>query len=234
MTHWLLVSVFAVTCSLVVAADEKAAADPELGEAVAIAVDPNDVDQKRLRKKLGARVQWDPKTGILTLTYDFTGRNQVNQLKDWQVPNGAAPKPVNGQGFRIAPAESLVHRGIFLSGSCTVAFAIRNIEDRGSVVSAGEAIAVSQKPWGGHRQFQLCDKDVKFGTRETQKFLLTLVVHSERCELAVNGAAEVAVKQAPGKSFQFTLHGGDNGADFGTVTISGRPEKRWVEGLMQK
>jgi len=59
------------------------------------------------------------------------------------------------------------------------------------------------------------------------------VVHSERCELAVNGAAEVAVKQGPGKSFQFTLHGGDNGADFGTVTISGRPEKRWVEGMMK-
>jgi len=177
--------------------------------------------QKALRKAFAtSKVTYDVKSGILSLTYDLA---RMDQLADWKSSETQQRKP--GKGFRIAPADKLVHKALFVEGACTFAYEIRNAGDKGSVVSAGEGLLVSQGQFYT-RVFRLCDKEVSFGSRDDTRFRVALTVQPERASLEVNNA-EVAVQKSTVLPFHFTIYGGDNGADIGTVTISGKPDKEW-------
>ena len=207
-------------------------ADKDFTEQEKRSAKPLVIDQKTLKGVFGAlRPTYDKKSGILTLYYDFA---RPEQLRDWEVPDNAVTKSTQGKGIRIAPAASLRHRVSFQEGTCTFAFAIRQSADRGKVISAGDEITVSQEP-SYSRQWKFSrDKSVQVGKgNDILQFRVHFAVEGRRYLVRVNDA-ELAVDKVPSGTFSFLLHGGDNGADVGMVTISGKPEEEWLDKLLRQ
>lgn len=228
------VGVCAVACALVFAAPEKESASlPEPDTQVTAAVDPNDVDQALLRKKVGTKnVKWDRKTGILTLVYDF---RRIEE-KDWEIARRPQPSQLL-KGIRLAAGETLVHKVLFKEATIECQYAFRNAQDSGIIVSAGaanNAMAVAHRRWGLDRRFELGENTARIGTAD-QRFHLLVTINGDGCRLIVNGgAAEVGTKQTPPPPFRLLLDGGNNGADFGPVIIAGRPDSKWLQDVMKK
>jgi hypothetical protein len=190
------------------------------------------IDQKTLKEVFGAlRPTYDKKSGILTLYYDFA---RPEQLRDWEVPDNAVTKSTQGKGIRISPAASLRHRVSFQEGTCTFAFAIRQSADSGKVISAGDEITASQEPYYSRQWKFSRDKSVQVGKgNDILQFRVHFAVEGRRYLVRVNDA-ELAVDKVPSGTFSFLLHGGNNGADFGMVTISGKPEEEWLDKLLRQ
>jgi hypothetical protein len=187
-----------------------------------------DVDAKVLRKKLGAKdVKWDSKSGVLTLAYDFN----KGQDKDWEIQDDCISRPTRLKGIRLAAATKIVHKVTFTEGSCSFQFAVGQFGDQGTLLSAGNVI-VRQNFFNG-REFHLNDKLTDLGgDRVTKQWMVHLVCQANRCSLKVN-QAEVAFSRDSGKPFQFMLHGGENGGEFGTLTISGKPDSDWLAEFLK-
>jgi hypothetical protein len=182
-----------------------------------------EVDAKALRKHLGAKdVKWDPKSGVLTLAYDFN----KGQDKDWEIQDDCISRPTRVKGIRLAAATKIVHKVVFTEGSCSFQFAVGQFTDRGTLLSAGNII-VRQNFFNG-REFHLNDKVTDLGNdRNIKQWMVYLACQENRCSLKVN-QSEVAFGRDSGQPFQFMLHGGENGGEFGALTISGKPDSDWL------
>jgi hypothetical protein len=189
------------------------------------------VDQKTLRKAFGAsKATYDPKSGILSLSYDFM---RPEQLRDWEASSTPPEKGKLLKGVRLVPEDSLKHRGVFVEGSCAFHFAIANPSYRGAVLSAGDDVVVLQHPNGNAgRTFTIGNKTLALGNFGATSFRVVIDIAAERTMLKVNDG-DVGMKRLPSGGFQFALYGGDNGADFGAVTISGQPEPEWFRTALQ-
>ncbi len=190
------------------------------------------IDQKALRKAFSAsRSSYDKKTGILTLAYDFI---RPEQLKDWEVDNTKPAKARSGKGIRVGPAESLVHRAVFQEGRCSFTYRIGDVTDKGGVISAGKVATVNQREWNrrrflvlnGRDHFHPDDKHATVENASILQFNAVVGIEDKRCVLTVDGAETAVPRQNKG-TFQIMFYGGDNGGDFASVTISGKPDTDW-------
>jgi hypothetical protein len=188
-----------------------------------------EVDAKVLRKKLGAKdVKWDPKSGVLTLAYDFN----KGQDKDWEIQDDCISRPTSVKGIRLAAATKLVHKVMFTEGSCSFQYAISQIDDKGQLLSAGDVIV--RQHMFNDRSFFLNNKEANLGndSDRVRLFAVSLLCQAHRCALKVN-RSEVAFGRDSGQPFQFMLHGGENGGEFGTLTISGKPDSDWLAEFLK-
>jgi len=183
-----------------------------------------------LRKKFAAaRVAYDSTSGVLTLRYDFLRKEQLN---DWELPRTPLQPAQRLRGIRIAPEEILKHRAVFEQASCRFQFAVGALHNRGRLISVGEegdAVMVRHRESHG-RVFEIRDRQTV--TQGGLEFLVFLSVGAGRTALRVNNN-ELAILKAPSTAFSLSLHGGDNGTDFGVIEISGKPDADWFAELSE-
>jgi hypothetical protein len=189
-----------------------------------------EVDQKLLRKKLGAKdIKWDSKSGTLTLAYDFN----KGQDKDWDIEENSVSRPSRLKGIRLAAATKIVHKAVFTEGTCTFQYALTQRDDKGPLLSAGDVIV--RQHFFNDRSFFIGNKEANLGDASDglKQFSVSLLCQGIRCSLKVN-RSEVAFIRDSTAPFQFALHGGDNGGEFGSLIISGKPDPDWLAELMEK
>lgn len=188
-----------------------------------------EVNPKILRERLGAKeVKWNPETGALTLSYDF----KKGQEKDWDVEENCISKPMAIKGIRLAAATKIVHKVVFTEGSCMFQYAIRQIEDKGVLLSAG-SVSVRQHIFND-RTFSLNDKELVLDNDSDRitRFAVYLLCQRNRCSLKVN-RSEVAFARNSAEPFRLALHGGENGGEFGALTVSGKPDSEWLADFIK-
>jgi len=192
----------------------------------AAGVGPVVVNQKKFRDNLGARdVFWNPKSCELTLTYDF---RKPHQEKDWQLPNNRKVNPVV-LGIRIAAGERLTHKAAFTEARCVFRYSC-GVRDKGPVIEAGGNVTVSTRTRGAERCFLLNGKEKNIGKINAGPISIALVVDKGQARLGVNNG-EVVAGCANAKPFQFVFLGGDNGAEYGELEITGKPDEEWLKTL---
>ena len=215
MIRLITVIVFAVASSGFVCAQPPAAG-----------VGPVVVNQKKLRENLGARVvEWDPKSRVLRLTYDF---HNIKQAEDWQLPN----RKVNatGLGIQIAAGERLEHKVVFTEARCAFRYSCGG-SDQGTVIAAGGDVTVTTYPRNIGRCFAVNGKQKAIGKiKGGVPISIALVVKTCEALLCVNNG-EVADACQNNKPFHFDLLGGNNGAEFGELEIKGKPDEEWLKAL---
>lgn len=209
------------------AQDKDVATFPDEEKAGVAAIDPADVDPKILKKKLGAKdVRWDPKSGVLTLTYTFT----KGQEKDWKI-SGRVERARAPRGIRIPSAESLTHCVPFTSASCTFRSSFDKWQDTGLLVSAHPGLDVRRREAHGVL-FMMQDKETNLGRLgDGQIVSLTLGIDATRCRLAVD-SRDIAIVRESENVFRFVFHGGNNGHEISEVMISGKPDVAWLAEMV--
>jgi hypothetical protein len=214
MIRLMAVIVFAVMSSGFVGAQPPAAG-----------VGPVVVDSKVLRRNLGARVvEWDPASRVMRLTYDF---RKPHQEKDWQMPN----RKVNATvlGIRIAAGERLTHKAVFTEATCAFRYSC-GPADKGPVIEAGGDVTVTTYARNIGRCFAVNGKQKAIGKIHAGPISIALAVDKGQARLRVNNG-EVAAGCANAKPFQFVFLGGDNGAEYGELEITGKPDEEWLKAL---
>jgi hypothetical protein len=136
------------------------------------------------------------------------------------------------KGIRLAAATKIVHKVMFTEGSCSFQFAISQIDDKGPLLSAGDVVV--RQHMFNDRSFFLNNKEANLGndSDKVRVFAVSLLCQEKRCSLKVN-RSEVAFGRDSGQPFQFVLQGGENGGEFGSLTIAGKPEKKWLAEIMK-
>lgn len=185
---------------------------------------------KLLRKKFAAsRATLDAKTGVLTLAYDF---KKPDQLKDFDT-SAATPKLLGNGAVRLSPADKMTHLAVFKEGTFQAAVKFEN-NKRQRFLSANGVWADYGEGYYCRVFFMPKEKNMEFkNANEGIVYTCQLAVAPERVKLTVNGK-ELGYAKEGGETGSFTLHGGDSGIAFGTVTISGIPEPLWFKEFMDK
>jgi hypothetical protein len=88
---------------------------------------------------------------------------------------------------------------------------------------------VSTRTRGADRCFFLNRKEKNIG-KINGPISIALAVDKGQARLRVNNG-EVAAGCANAKPFQFVFLGGDNGAEYGELEITGKPDEEWLKAL---
>lgn len=229
-----LVTLFVMTpFRTAVAQGSSPAAMHASGEKTRAIDDARDIDPKKLRKKLKAKeVRWDRALGVLTLTYDF----RPGQEKDWEI-NGRTQPAVALNGVRLPAGGTLAHKAKFTAGTCTWIYSVQNSGDTGTVITAGENIAVETRTRNIGRSFKLNSVEknigkIGYGNAGMVPVPLRLEVDGKKSFLSVAGG-QVSDDTGAAAGFSFVLHGGNNGGEFGAVVIAGTPDYQWLNDLIE-
>lgn len=185
---------------------------------------------KLLRKKFAAaKATLDPKTGLLTLAYDF---KKPEQLKDFDT-TAATPKLLGNGAVRLSPSDKMTHLAVFKEGTFQSAVKFENktqqrfLSANGVGVDYGEGYYCRVFSIGKEKNVELKNAN------ERLVYACQLAVTPERVKLTVNDK-ELGYAKAGGEAGSFTLHGGDSGIAFAGVTISGIPDPLWFKEFMDK
>jgi hypothetical protein len=187
-----------------------------------------EVDPQLLKKRFGGKAKWDADRGVLALEYDF----RRGQEKDWEVDENCISRPAALRGIRVAAATKLVHKAIFVEGSCAFQYAIRQPDDKGILLTAGN-VEVRQH-YFNDRCFFLNNREANIGNENDalKLFNVHLMCQPTRCSLKVS-RSEVAFARGGAEPFRFALHGGENGGEFGSLSIYGKPHSDWFAEFLK-
>lgn len=235
MIRWTLALTFIFIASVSAKGqDNPPAAFPDDEPPAAAAGDPKDIKLKLLRKNLGARdVKWVSKSGLLELFYDF----RKGQEKDWEIASRVVPATAF-RGIRIGAGDTITHKVKFSEATCVCRYSC-NISDAGPVMEATQVGRITTRSRNIGRCFQLNGLEKSLGRLQlppkgNQFVELQFVVADKKVRLIMNHNTEVADEREASEPFQFIFHGGNNGSEFGEMSITGKPDAAWLAGLDQE
>lgn len=201
------------------------------------------VDQKLLRKAFAAsRAAYDPKTGVLTLGYDFKKRDQ---LKDFDVSNATPELGGNGT-LRIGPGDTLPHVARFRTGQASFKVKFEKVDipflTAGPYQLRYDGGYYTRKfrmrvPGGQTVETDVGKTDPVEGGEAGKVYTVSLLIGERRCTLKVvgnNNTKECGVVAAPGEAFGFTFDGNTHGVTIGDLQLQGEADPEWLQSLFQK
>jgi hypothetical protein len=185
-----------------------------------------------LAKKLAGRTAFNPKTGELTLVYDFKAKGQ---LKDFDLKD-AQPTLKSGV-LRLGPSEAMKHIVAFKNLKVTGLFVVENVGAGVGYVpfiqtSAGISFGTSEFNGAG---LSLNDAKRNLGGKqlgrheiEGKPLALTFTVSEKRAS-AKAGTVELAGPHEKGAPSRLELLGGLGGLQVRSLVIAGVPDEEWVQ-----
>jgi hypothetical protein len=177
-----------------------------------------------VRKKLRGRAVINPKTGELTLTYDFAN---VAQLTDFTVNKGRA-RIVNRM-LAMEPGDSVIHAVKFKTFTLTATVGIQQMKGELITTSEGARLFV-----GGNYPdtFYLEPKGaagshaIVPGNERTGLISIGLRIEEGRV-LAFWGSTKVGRNTKEPQGGHIQLFGGEMGQAYGNLTITGQVDEDW-------
>ena len=183
-----------------------------------------------LAKKFVGKAAYSPKTGELSVVYDFKSKDQ---LKDFALKDA---KPVVRPGaLYVVAGDSIEHAARFESVTVSGTLAIESPNRETMVVSVSGAASLRYWEFNGlhfgvwSKGEQVAEKS--YGRPPLTNIPFKFTVTPKKVLAKVLGAAEVGGNINIPAAGAVTLHGGTGGATYTNVVISGVPDKDWVEGL---
>ena len=200
---------------------DKAKAEPDLAKLITPAL---------LKKKFAGKAAFNPKTGELTLVYDFANKDQ---LKDFDLGD-AKPKFQRGV-VELASGESVTHVVEFKTLRATGVMSVKTLNQSGPVSTTG-GIKLWFKRDGMERHLKLGDDNVaefKGGVNDLKGAVaFDLTVAASRCSVKVGGTS--LGKEAKLTAGGLTLGGGTGGAAFGKLTLTGTVSEEWAREFFKE
>ena len=200
------------------------AAVPKKGDAKAEQDLTNLITPAKLKQKLAGKSVFNAKTGELSLIYDF---NQKDQLKDFS--SGDAKLKVEKGTIRLDSAESMTHLVNFDTLQADGTVLIRNLADSCPISTSG-GMRIDFKSSGASRELTAGDavlKDWK-GSGEGLQGTVTFGLTITESRVAIKIGTSRLGKESKIQCGQLTLNGGSGGAVFGKLTLTGKPNPKWV------
>lgn len=213
---------------------EKAKADPDLAKLITPAL---------LKKKFAGKAAFNPKTGELTLVYDFATKDQ---LKDFDL--GDAKPVVKAGVVRIGPSDEIAHAAKFLSVRVTGVCLVENVGG-----AKGEAyIRTNDEPgsegcgfWitkgGVYTSLVLAEKKKQLGESQAIKVEqikgiaqpFSLTVGPKKVILKV-GSQELSGKPTSESAGRLELLGGLGGLQIKSLVIVGVLDAEWAKEFFKE
>jgi hypothetical protein len=223
-------------------ANAKGSGNPD-SKSVDTEPDPADMTEgdktyaKLLRTKFAAaRITLDPKSGVLTLVYDFT---KPSQLNDFTVRD--APSTVAKGLLRVPAAETLTHVAEFTEGSISGRFTYGNTLGNQPLMHVTGAAQLRIDHVSGGTATNLFIELHSDGAVRARKDIglrtplaIQWDVAPNKVRVVVDGKELAGTRGRPQDTGRFLLHGGNGGLTASEVTISGIPKTDWFKAFMDK
>lgn len=210
--------------------DDKAMVEPDLAKLITPAL---------LRKKFAGKAAFNPKTGELTLVYDFANKDE---LKDFDLGD-TKPKVQRG-AILVDPASSITHVVPFKTLTLTGKIVVGQLD-------AGKAVVYIRttenlKFWvlrvnGVWSGFSLAtDKDelsTSKGIKQEQIEGKILPIHwtiQPKKTLLKIGTLQLSGNADIGSVGQVEFNGGTGGAAFGKLTLTGTVGEEWAREFFKE
>jgi len=211
----------------------EAKADPDLGKLITPAL---------LKKKFAGKAAFNPKTGELTLVYDFAIKDQ---LKDFDLGDA---KPAMAKGvLRVLPLDEIRHFAEFQSVQVTGTCVIENIGDaKGEVYirtndePGSEGCGLWITKGGVYTSIVLAEKKKKLAETAAIKVEqlkgvaqpFSLRVSPGKATLKV-GREEISGRTESEAAGRLELLGGLGGLQVKSLVIVGKPSAEWAKGFFK-
>ena len=180
-----------------------------------------------LKKKLAGKAAFSPKTGELTLVYDFKDKDQLRDfdLGDW--------KPKLNRGVGLQAGESIKHVVTFETCHVTCVLAVQ--QANGTFVKFGNVAVVTDND-GSSRHLKVGAESLTQQTGSGADFagVWTLDLNVEAKKTTVKLGQTVLGKPAVAKPGNLEVGGGNGGATFGKITLTGKLDEAWAKAFFKE
>lgn len=197
---------------------DKAAADADLAKLLTPAL---------LKKRLAGKAVFNPKAGELTLVYDFKDKDQLKDfdLGDW--------KPKLNRGVSLQAGESIKHVVTFETCHVTCILAVQ--QANGTFVRFGSVAVVTDND-GSSRHLKVGVESLTQQTGSGADFVgvWTLDLNVEAKKTTVKLGQTVLGKPAAAKPGSLEVGGGNGGATFGKITLTGKLDEAWAKKFFKE
>lgn len=188
------------------------------------------VNQDLLKKKFAGKVIYDPKSGELTLKYDFPGKTQ---LADFAVGNKRVL--VSKKMLGVEAGDDLVHIAKFrtFTASATMSFKAMNGPAFGTSTGTGMGTGgngsdtVYLAAAGGQTNARIVPGHLRRGN-----IPVTLDVSPHKVSLRYGTEVLTTPVARPDDVHQIRLGGGPDGCGFSNLVIVGIPDPAWFKELL--
>ncbi|HEY1378399.1 MAG TPA: hypothetical protein VGF55_16490 [Gemmataceae bacterium] len=176
-----------------------------------------------LRDKLKAKATFDPKSGELTLTYDFA---TADQLQDF-TPDTGKPKHVN-RTLVLEPGVKLTHVVQFKTLTLT---AVLGAPPRKGVFLSSPGVTASIGGSTAHTLYLEIAGEKKLSAvmpKDQQKGATRIGLAAGDGLVTLTFGSQKLGKSASVKVGRVAFHGGEQGYTFGTVVLAGKVDPSWA------
>jgi hypothetical protein len=192
-----------------------------------------------LKKKFAGKAAFNPKTGELTLVYDFSAKEQ---LKDFDLKD--AKPTLKAGALRVGPTEEIRHAVKFKTLKATAQIVVENVgAGKGHIyLRTSEDVKFWVLPvngvWTGYSLAAKADELAKtkainqdqVGGKPQQ---VSLVVEPKKVVLKVGGE-ELSGKVDLPAAGHLELHGGLGGLQVKSLVLSGVPDPEWAKEFFKE
>ena len=209
--------------------------------AVASSASPDKQDPEPLPKGWESRFntgrqrpKYDPKTGVLTLVYDFSN---PNQLKDFEASAGAEPEVSKGI-LALKGTESVKHIVGFKTMNVSVAFVAGKGDSKVMTTTGGFGLGVREF-FGEYIDMYIGDRRcAEYHAEGNLKFIKTPVTVQWTIDGAktglLAGSADIRAKTEGQDAGQLELLAGTHPNYYQALTISGVVDQKWMKKFFAK
>ena len=188
-----------------------------------------EVNQETLKKKFAGKAIYDPKSGELTLKYDFAGKAQ---LADFDVGNKRVL--VTKKLLGVEAGDDLVHIAKFqtFQASCTMAFKSMNGPAIGSTAGTGMGTGGDNRDTiylaaaGGQTAAKIAPDRLRRGCP------IVLDVSPHKVSLRYGTEVLTTPVARPMDIHQIKFHGGPDGCGVANLVIVGIPDPVWFKAFL--
>lgn len=183
-----------------------------------------------LKKKFACKAIYDPKSGELSLKYDFPGRPQ---LADFDV--GDKRVLVAKKMLAVEAGDELQHIAKFKTVNVSVTMAFKRMDGAGVGTSSGSAFttggtghdAIQLTAGLGRPNWKVVPGNVRSGT-------IPVVYNVVPQKISLRYATEVLTTPniRPDEVHQVILKGGKEGCGFSSLVITGVPDPTWFKDFL--
>lgn len=185
-----------------------------------------------LKKKFQGKAAFDPKSGELTLSYDFTRKEQ---LKDFEAKKEAQFALLN-KSIVLDGGEQLTHIAKFKTFTVSGVLGVKAMRWGGVSSTNGSALSIGGanpdtlylKIAGGEMAYKIVPDRLRSGTIPFQ-----FSVTPKKSSLNYGPERLSKPTEQPNDVHQIVLVAGDEGMGFASLTIAGIPEPEWFQQFLE-